>query len=371
MRILLLVDSLSARGGALACWLDLLGALSETHTLRVAVGEGGPERHAGWPDGVPCLRARALAAADAEEGDLAGLEPLLDWAEAVLVQNVMNPRALARAVDTGKAVVTVQDHRLFCPGPGRTLPDGSRCALPMGDEPCAACLPDSGYRARMLAVTAARREAIRGARITVLSRYMADELAAAGLRGARVLPPWVEVGPLRTSAGEGYLLGGRLVAHKGPELGWEAWRRSGVRAPLSVAGAGRLLGGLDGAEALGWLDRGALRAALRRARALLFPARWQEPFGVLGLEALAEGTPVIAMDTGGVAEWAAEGAILVPPGDLEAMAEAIRALEADPDRARALGERGRQAVAARFGRAEILGAWELLLGEGHDLEMPW
>ena len=44
-------------------------------------------------------------------------------ADVVHVQNVMNPTALTRLVSSGRAVVTVQDHRVFCPGPGRTPPD--------------------------------------------------------------------------------------------------------------------------------------------------------------------------------------------------------------------------------------------------------
>ncbi|MBK8181019.1 MAG: glycosyltransferase [Planctomycetes bacterium] len=133
-------------------------------------------------------------------------------------------------------------------------------------------------------------------------------------------------------------------------------------SPLRVAGAGRLAEGLLGAERLGWLDREALRGELRRARALLFPARWQEPFGLVGLEALAQGTPVIAMETGGVSDWAGEGARLVGPGDVGAMVAEMRALEADPALALALGERGRQA-AARFDRETILARWEALLAE--------
>lgn len=362
MRLLLLIDRLDARGGALACWLDLLVALAERHEVRVATGAGAPERHACWPEGVASVRVRALCEAEAAAGDLAGLAPLLDWAQVVLAQNLMNPLAIAAAVDTGKAIVTVQDHRLFCPGPGRTLPDGARCGRPMSVEACAACLPDAAYRARMIAVTAARREATRGARITVLSQYMADELAQAGLRGARVLPPWVELGPPRVDPGEGFLLAGRLVAHKGADLGWQAWRQSGVASPLRVAGAGRLADSLEGAQRLGWLDREALRGELRRARALLFPARWQEPFGLVGLEALAQGTPVIAMETGGLGDWAGEGARRVGPGDVGAMAAEMRALEADPALALALGERGRQA-AARFDRESILARWEALLAE--------
>lgn len=361
MRILLLTDRLDARGGAIAYWTELLTALSERHDVQVAAGQGSPERLPRWPEGVPAIRVRALAEAGAGEGDLAGLEPLFSRADVIHVQNLMSPRALQLAVDTGKAIVTVQDHRLFCPGPGRTLPDGSRCTAPFQRADCAACLPEDDYRQRMLTLTAARLEATRGARITVLSSYMAEELALVGLRGARVLPPPVRPGPPRSAPGSGFLLAGRLVSHKGVDLGVEAWRRAGVSAPLRLAGAGRLAEA-PGVQCLGWLDPSALRAELRAARALLFPTRWQEPLGMLGLEALAEGTPVVAMDVGGVRDWAGAGVRLVPPGDVDAMAAAICDLDADAPGALALGEQGRRAL-SRFDPARFRQDWEDLLRE--------
>lgn len=362
MRLLLLTDRLDSRGGALGYWLDLLGALALGHEVRVAVGHGSPGRlGALWPEGVAATRVRALMAPDEDDRDLAGLEPLLAWADRVHVQNVMNPLALARIVATGKAVITVQDHRVFCPGPGRTLPDGRRCDAPFEATDCAACLPEPEYRRRMIRLTAARRDALRGARLTALSRYMADELARAGLPGAEVLPPWVEVGPPRTQPGEGAILAGRLVAHKGVDLGLEAFRRSGIPGPLRVAGAGAFRSMFDDSTSIQWRDRADLLHQMRDSRALLFPARWQEPFGIVGLEALSVGVPVIAMDTGGVGDWAGEGVLRVPAGDVGAMADALRALHEAPEAALALGEAGRQRVARDFAPAPLRARWEALI----------
>jgi glycosyltransferase involved in cell wall biosynthesis len=220
----------------------------------------------------------------------------------------------------------------------------------MSDAACEGCLPDPGYRGRLLALTRARRDALRGARLVALSRYVAGELEAAGLPAAEVLPPWVEASSLPTEAGEGFVLGGRLVRHKGVDLAVEAWRRAGVDAPLRVAGEGPAQAGLEAAERLGWLDAAALRGLLRRSRALLFPSLWQEPFGILGVESLAQGTPVVVAATGGTEEWSDRGCIRVRPGDLDAMAEAIRRLAGDLDLARGLGEEGRETVRGRFSR---------------------
>jgi glycosyltransferase involved in cell wall biosynthesis len=265
----------------------------------------------------------------------------------------MNPIALAAASDTGHAIVTVQDHRLFCPGPGKSLPDGACCRQPMSAAACARCLDDDGYRRRTLQLTRQRAAAVAGARLLVLSRYMARELAAIGHPTAEVVPPWTEIDHAPRGAGESVLIGGRLVAHKGPDLAWQAWRRAACGLPLVVAGSGPLESQLDGARRLGWLPRDALGQALRDARALLFPSRWQEPFGILGVEALASATPVIVASGGGVGEWSDHGCIAVPAHDVAAMAAAIERLAHDPDGARRLGRQGQAMVAERFARGPI------------------
>ena len=80
----------------------------------------------------------------------------------------------------------------------------------------------------------------------------------------------------------------------------------------------------EGVEVLGWLDRRRLSAAYRRAAVLVMPSRWQEPFGIIGREALTLGTPVAAWDSGGVREWHPGGELLVSWGDVDGLARALR-----------------------------------------------
>jgi glycosyltransferase involved in cell wall biosynthesis len=79
-----------------------------------------------------------------------------------------------------------------------------------------------------------------------------------------------------------------------------------------------------GLEVLGWLPHDRMSSVYRRARVLVMPSRWQEPFGIAGLEAAAMGTPVAAWASGGVAEWHSGGGLLVPWGDVPALSQAIR-----------------------------------------------
>ena len=121
------------------------------------------------------------------------------------------------------------------------------------------------------------------------------------------------------------LFAGRVVEAKGIREAIEAWRRSGSELPFVVAGTGPLRREIEaeGVEVLGWLDRRRLSAAYRRAAVLVMPSRWQEPFGIVGLEALTLGTPVAAWDSGGVREWHPGGDLLVPWGDVDGLAGAL------------------------------------------------
>jgi len=92
---------------------------------------------------------------------------------------------------------------------------------------------------------------------------------------------------------------------------------------------------------------------ISQARALLFPSFWQEPFGILGIEALAQGTPVIAAASGGMEAWVDVGCIRIEREDASAFRDAISHLAADPESARALGEAGRVMVGERFSRAAL------------------
>jgi len=75
-----------------------------------------------------------------------------------------------------------------------------------------------------------------------------------------------------------------------------------------------------------------------------------EPFGLVLIEAMAQGLPVVATRGGGVGEIVEDGAtgVLVPPRDAAAMADAISGLLREPARARAMGDAGRKVAIERF-----------------------
>lgn len=96
-------------------------------------------------------------------------------------------------------------------------------------------------------------------------------------------------------------------------------------------------------------DESLLAAAYREATFTVLPSEY-EAFGLVLLESLAQGTPVIASRVGGIPEFIEDGrsGLLVPPGQEGPLAEAMRRLWADPALARRLGRHGRTEVVPRY-----------------------
>jgi glycosyltransferase involved in cell wall biosynthesis len=95
------------------------------------------------------------------------------------------------------------------------------------------------------------------------------------------------------------------------------------------------------------VPRAELRRRYQDADVFLFPSEWEEPFGLVPLEAMACDTPVVATGVGGSADFLADGVncVLFPPGDPEALAASVTQLAGDAARRRHLVEAGRRTAA--------------------------
>jgi phosphatidylinositol alpha-mannosyltransferase len=136
----------------------------------------------------------------------------------------------------------------------------------------------------------------------------------------------------------------------------EIRRRTGAR--LRVVGADPLRVRLllarervpdDGVELLGFLSQDDLTAELKRAKAMAAPSLGGESFGMVLTRAFACATPAVASDIPGYRDVVTpESGVLVPPGDEQALADALVALVEDEPRRRALGEAARELAIERY-----------------------
>lgn len=212
------------------------------------------------------------------------------------------------------------------------------------------------------------------------------ELKAMGVPGDQVsiAPCGVDVelftphGPVEDRARAHRIVSvGRLVPRKGMDLVIRAMReladlgRDDVELHI-VGGAGSSTGLEDDPEAqrlralavdLGVADRVVLRgqvsrvempAVLRSADAVVC-APWYEPFGIVPLEAMACGVPVVTAAVGGLVDTVVDGTtgLHVPPQDPAAIAAAVADLLRRPAWARELGDNGHRRVKARYSWSRI------------------
>jgi glycosyltransferase involved in cell wall biosynthesis len=174
-------------------------------------------------------------------------------------------------------------------------------------------------------------------------------------------------GPIaRHTAAHRLLAVGRLVPRKGFDLAIGALH--GIPdAELVIAGgppksrlgdcaeASRLrryaqrCGVADRVRLLGQVPRRAMPELFRSAD-LVLCTPWYEPFGIVPIEAMASGVPVVASAVGGLTDTVVDGVtgLHVPPRRPAALRDAVRLLLADPARRSAMSIAGRDRVIARY-----------------------
>lgn len=130
---------------------------------------------------------------------------------------------------------------------------------------------------------------------------------------------------------------------QGPELAGDPDARRLTRLAASAGVADRV-------RLLGAVARTDVPALLRSADAVVC-VPWYEPFGIVPLEAMACGRPVVGAAVGGIQDTVVDQVtgLLVPPRRPDALAAALRGLLAAPTRALAFGVAGRDRVLARYG----------------------
>jgi glycosyltransferase involved in cell wall biosynthesis len=166
------------------------------------------------------------------------------------------------------------------------------------------------------------------------SKFVASRIAKYYRRDATVIYPPVAVDEFSISnvTEDFYLSVGQLVSYKRADLLVEAFNSSG-RA-LTIIGEGALLPRLKklarpNVQLLGWQSSEIIRDHYRRCRAVVLPGA--EDFGIVPVEAMACGKPVIAYGYGGAMETVLDGlsGVLFPHQTVASLNQAVDHFEAD------------------------------------------
>ena len=269
-------------------------------------------------------------------------------------------------------VYHVSHYKAICPTATKLLPTGARCTLAPGAV-CASrgCVTWRTWPFAMTQLAMFERWSGVFDRIVVLSEAMKQMLEAEGLGPATVVPNAVRPRPERSRRSDVPLVtyAGRLARSKGVDVLIDAFARVCAvvtDARLLIAGDGpelaslrsmaRAAGVYDRVEFSGHLARPEMEERLEVSWVHVVPSRWEEPFGNVVTESMARGVPVIGSAVGGIPEVLRDGAdgVLVPPDDVQALADAIESLVTSPERADRMGRSAHARAHTSFGEQRLV-----------------
>lgn len=289
----------------------------------------------------------------------------------------------------------VHDHALYCMRHYKYHPlTRKNCTRPASVAclfPCMAFLQRGGGRwpVRLASLTQKLNE-IRDNRqldrVVVASRFMEGELLKNGFAEdkIRILAPIPGEPPDQASCADHAVTGqipgrllfiGQVIRGKGVDLLIDALNGLSGDWHLSLAGKGSALKkclaliskhGLESRVTVhGHLNPVELSAQYRQAQIVVVPSAWQEPYGMIGIEAMRHARPVVAFDVGGIPEWLEDhnNGRLVPAGDVEALRATLGELLGDPEACRAMGRRGFEKSASLFSFSNSVDKLHKMLSE--------
>ncbi len=398
MKVLHVLDWYRPFGGAERLLFSMLEALESAGHENVVIAKDTPGqmRTTCRPEhflenleadyaSVPALSwLRRTEWVDRLQGEIAEIIRL-ERPEVAHVHNLQNPfvlKALTRDLPT---VRSVHDPRLYCFTNWRLLPDKSICPHALGSR-CVTegCLPKNPFSSHRLVKEAPYRlmhlRAHRDVDVLIAESratyecyrqngFPAEQIALLP-NMTQVLGSWEDVVRFNERyhdpTGRTVLYVGRASYEKGIDHLVDAmahvpkpWRLilvTGGPHLAAVRGRIRELGLEDSVELPGVLSYEETRTYYARADVVVFPSVWIESFGLVGLEAMANGKPVAAFRTGGIPDWLDDGrtGLLAPLGDVLALASKIGRLLDDPALARRMGRAGYDRVTRDFNAARYL-----------------
>ena len=267
-------------------------------------------------------------------------------------------------------------YRPICPLGTKLLPDGSSCYSPPGTI-CyrTGCLPLRDWMPLMFQMKLWRRWRGVFDLIVANSEAVRRRLVAEGIEPVEVVLNGIGLREPRPplSGAPSVAFAGRLVREKGVEVLLRAFAKVAQQIPearLVLCGDGPerfhieeragQLGLASRVAMLGFQPSEEVERIFRGAWAVAVPSIWEEPFGEVAIEAMANGVAVVSSSSGGLREIVRDGqtGFLVPPGDVDALGDALLRILGNRDLAERLGRTGREVAMAEFSRTKMIGRFE-------------
>ncbi len=266
-----------------------------------------------------------------------------------------------------KLVLFVHDHDLYCPRRHKYYPyKRINCFRPYRYcfcSVCALCQNPKNIRWRQILLDFPRLLAAfrKFDRFVVLSDAMKNNLKINGFDPQKIhkIHPAQQIGPKTAKNNEipQILFLGQLIKGKGGDMFINMLTKLKLPYRAKIVGDGNqrpeleclaAAAKLDHLEFIRWTN--TPEELFAGADVVVLPFRWQEPFGLVGIEALANGAALAGFDIGGVGEYLIDNqtGFLVKHGDVDALAAKVDCLLADPALCRRFGDQGRELIAGEF-----------------------
>lgn len=275
---------------------------------------------------------------------------------------LISPSAYWACAAAGVPVVqTLHNFRLLCPQ-AMLLREGRVCEDCLGKLPwrgaVRGCYRGSRAQSTVLAGMIALHRGLgtwhnKVTRYIALNGFCRAKFVQGGLPAGRITvkPNFVDCPAPQAGPRAGFLFVGRLSAEKGVAVLAQAMQVA--RLPLRVAGSGpddAQLRAAPAVEMLGAQPPQAVYAEMTRALALVMPSICYETFGLVAVEAFANGLPVIASRLGALPELVQEGVtgLLFEPGNAQDLAARLQWAQAHPQEMAAMGRNARARYEAEY-----------------------
>ncbi len=332
-----------------------------------------------------------------EENDFAKyISSLLKDGDLIHVHTLSDYRLLEILFQLAPVFRSMHEPRMICPAHTKfwrfnkqicDQPFGFHCLLHAYTQGCASRNPQRLISAFLNTRAEIQHLSERYTGVFVMSEYMKREAILAGFPQEKLIlnPYFTQIRKAEAAAitpPTRLIFVGRLIEHKGVDLMLEAvihLMASNQDLTLSICGSGlhegRYKDMVQKANLLsrihfeGWLPHEAIHQKIEEADILLFPSVYPEAFGIVGIESMMLGKPVVGFDVGGVGTWLKHeiSGILVKDVSAESFKEGILRLLNDPALLSKIQQHGRALAIEQFSPSvhleKLLGAYQVKIGQ--------